>query len=109
MEPMKLTVSSESELSLPSPGEIPDERLLSRREASRLLAELGVPLTPATLAKLFCISSDGPPVVHFGRFPRYRAADLRAWALSRLTAPRRSSSEPRRTPQAAAAVLAKRG
>jgi hypothetical protein len=83
---------------LAEPG---DDRLLSRREASDLLAALGLRIAPATLAKWFCTRSDGPPVVHFGRFPRYRAGDLRLWARDRLTAPRRSSSEERRSAPAA--------
>jgi hypothetical protein len=98
MEPMKLTVSSKSEPSLPSPSEIPGGRLLSRREASDYLAALGVRLAPATLAKLFCTRSDGPPVRHFGRHPKYEVGALRARALARLSAPRRSSSEPRADP-----------
>src|SRR5262249_8868034 len=73
----------------------PDDRLLSRREASDYLAALGVRLAPATLAKLLCVRSDGPPVRHFGRHPKYEVGALRAWALTRLSAPRRSSSEPR--------------
>jgi hypothetical protein len=76
---------------------IRDDKLLTRREASDYLAMLGVWLAPATLAKLFCSRTDGPPVVHFGRYPRYRVGDLRNWALARLTAPRRSSLEAIRT------------
>jgi hypothetical protein len=80
-------------MSIPPSGQIQDSRLLSRREASDLLAALGVRIAPATLAKWFCTRSDGPPVRHFGRYPRYEAGALRAWAFGRLSAPRRSSSQ----------------
>jgi hypothetical protein len=79
---------------LDSAAAISHDRFLTRREASEYLAILGLRLAPATLAKLFCTRSDGPPVRHFGRHPKYQAGALRAWALARLSAPRRSSSEP---------------
>jgi len=80
---------------LDSGATVSDDRFLTRREASEYLAILGLRLAPATLAKLFCARSDGPPVRHFGRHPKYEVGALRAWALARLSAPRRSSCEPR--------------
>ncbi len=66
--------------------------LLDRRAASALLAELGFPCAPATLATLAC-RGGGPVFVKFGSRALYRRSDLVAWAQSRLTAPRRSTSE----------------
>lgn len=72
----------------------PDDRNLNRREASTLLDdEFGIKLAVSTLAKVYCIRSDGPPVRHFGSKPMYQAGELRAWARARLSAPTRSSSE----------------
>ena len=72
----------------------PDDYLMSREEASLYSHALGCPIAKSTLAKIYCISSDGPPVIHFGRKVRYRVADFRAWLLGRLSAPRRSTSQP---------------
>lgn len=77
-----------------SPDDIADE-LLTREEASEYLATLGVRRRPATLAKLFCTRSDGPPVIHDGRKPYYPKRQLHEWGLRQLSQMRRSSSEPR--------------
>lgn len=68
--------------------------LLSREEASAYLATIGVRRRPATLAKLFCTRSDGPPCVHDGRKPYYPKRLLHDWGMRQLTHLRRSSSEP---------------
>lgn len=60
---------------------------LSRKEAAEELSAIGLKISPATLAKWFCTSSDGPPVVHFRQFPKYPRADLLTWAQNKLTAP----------------------
>ena len=74
-----------------------EEMLLTRKEASTELLRMGIRRSPATLAKIFCTRSDGPPCVHLGRTPYYPRHRLHDWARSQLTAPRSSSSEPRRS------------
>lgn len=76
------------------PPDFVDE-LLTREEASAYLATIGVRRRPATLAKLFCMRSDGPPCIHDGRKPFYPKKQLHAWGVRQLTAPRQSSSERR--------------
>ncbi len=66
---------------------------LRRWEASRhLLSEHGIELAPATLAKLACIGG-GPPFQKAGRVPLYPVDLLDEWALARLGAVVRSTSE----------------
>lgn len=67
------------------------ERYLSRREAAEYLKGKGLPIAPTTLSKLACIGG-GPVYQSFGRLARYLPADLDAWAASRLSAPKRSTS-----------------
>ena len=66
---------------------------LDRKEAAAFLTSHGYRTAPATLAKLACIGG-GPPFESFGRRPLYREEDLIAWAQSRTTGPRRSTSDP---------------
>lgn len=73
-----------------------EDVLLTRKEASRELATMGIRRAPSTLAKIFCTRSDGPPCVHLGRTPYYPKNKLHAWARSQLTDLRSSSSQPRR-------------
>lgn len=73
-----------------------EDILLTRKEASRELAAMGIRRAPSTLAKMFCMRSDGPPCVHLGRIPYYPRRELHAWARAQLTAPRSSSRQPRR-------------
>lgn len=40
-------------------------------------------LAPATLAKIRCISNDGPPFIRLGRKIMYRQSDLDAWLDAR--------------------------
>lgn len=70
---------------------IPDP-LLDRRAASALLSGFGITCAPATLATL-ASRGGGPPYRKFGTRVLYRPGDLVAWAESRLTPPRRSTSE----------------
>ena len=65
---------------------------LSRREASDYLRSRGLPVAVATLNKLACVGG-GPIFQSFGRLPRYRPADLDAWAASRLSKPKRNTSD----------------
>jgi len=69
-----------------------DERRLDRKEAAQFLTSRGYRTAPATLAKLACLGG-GPAFESFGRRPLYREPDLLAWAQSRATGPRRSTSE----------------
>ena len=70
-------------------------KLLNRNDAAAYLTELGFKTAPGTLAKLFCVGG-GPKCRHIGRRPLYDPNDLIEWVESRLSAPRRNSSEPRR-------------
>lgn len=73
-----------------------EDTLLNRKEASTELLKMGIRRSPATLAKVFCTRSDGPPCVHLGRTPYYPRSMLHDWARSQLTAVRSSSSQPRK-------------
>lgn len=74
-------MSSEDE---PRP-ERPPELLLTRAEASAYLAELGVRLKPATLARLWSTGSSGPPCRHVRAKPFYPRDLLRVWAEAQIT------------------------
>ena len=70
------------------------DRLLRRTEAAEYVTETyGIPCSPKTLAKLACISSDGPPFRMAGRIPLYPKPDLDAWAQSKIGPLVRSTSE----------------
>jgi hypothetical protein len=73
------------------------ERLLRRTEAARYVVDkYNIPCSPKTLAKLACISSDGPPFRLAGRFPLYPTSGLDKWALNKIGPLIRSTSEVRR-------------
>jgi hypothetical protein len=73
-----------------------DDRLLRRSEAARYVVEThNVPCSAKTLAKLACVSSDGPPFRLAGRFPLYPISGLDAWARSKIGPLVRSTSEAR--------------
>jgi hypothetical protein len=64
-----------------------------RRQASAYLAEVhGLEEAPATLAKKAC-TGGGPIFESFGRIPYYRTESLDSYAKSRLSGPRRSTSD----------------
>jgi hypothetical protein len=65
---------------------------LRRGQLAAALAELGFPIAPSTLATMVT-RGGGPPYRLFGRTPIYHWGTSLAWARSRLTAPRSSSSE----------------
>lgn len=72
------------------------ERLLRRSEAAKYVVEThNVPCSPKTLAKLACVSSNGPPFRLAGRFPLYPTSGLDAWALAKIGPLVRSTSEAR--------------
>jgi hypothetical protein len=63
-----------------------------RKEAAQYLrAKFGVG-SPATLAKLATLGG-GPIFRKMGRIPVYVVEDLDAWALAKIGAPRKSTSE----------------
>jgi hypothetical protein len=69
-------------------------RLLRRKEAAQYVtATYGFPCSPNTLAKLACVSSDGPPFRMAGRIPLYPQHGLDAWARSKIGPLVRSTSE----------------
>jgi hypothetical protein len=82
-----------------NPSEECTERHLRRTEAARYVVETyNVPCSPKTLAKLACVSSNGPPFRLAGRFPLYPTSGLDAWALAKIGPLVRSTSEARTTP-----------
>ena len=73
--------------------EIKTDRLLRRAQAAEYIVETyNVPCSPKTLAKLACVSSEGPPF-HAGRFPLYPVSGLDAWAKKKIGRLVRSTSE----------------
>jgi hypothetical protein len=70
------------------------DRLLRRTEAAQYVtATYGIPCSPKTLAKLACVSSEGPPFRMAGRFPLYPTSGLDTWAQSKIGPLVRSTSE----------------
>ncbi len=65
---------------------------LLRAEAADFLTENGFPTTKNTLMKLASIGG-GPVYQLFGNRATYMPEDLLAWAMSKLSTPRRSTSE----------------
>ena len=79
------------------PNEAVPERHLRRAEAAKYVVETyNVPCSPKTLAKIACISSEGPPFRLAGRFPLYPISGLDAWAQKKIGPLVRSTSEVRR-------------
>jgi hypothetical protein len=67
---------------------------LRRSDAARYLRDVhGIPVQPSTLAKWFCVSSEGPPAFKAGRIPLYPRDQLDAWATARLGPLRISTSD----------------
>jgi hypothetical protein len=75
---------------MPAPS--PDALLL-RDQAAKALTEEGFKTSKSTLATL-AVRGGGPVFRKFGTRPLYKWADLLAWAESKTSAPRRSTSEP---------------
>ena len=73
-----------------------DRRLRRTEAATYVTGTYGIPCSPKTLAKLACISSDGPPFRLAGRFPLYPTSGLDTWAKSKIGPLVRSTSEVRR-------------
>lgn len=73
---------------------IPDDpnALLSRDQTAKALTAFGFPTRSTTLATK-ATRGGGPPYRLFGARALYRWGDALAWAESRLSAPRGSTSE----------------
>lgn len=71
------------------------DRLYSRKDAARYLTELGLETAPQTLARKFH-EGTGPLCTHVGVRAMYWKSDLDDYFEAHISAPRRSSSEPRR-------------
>jgi hypothetical protein len=68
------------------------DALLTRGQTSEALKEFGFPIENSTLATK-ATRGGGPPFHKFGARVLYRWGDALVWAHSRLTAPRRNTSE----------------
>ncbi len=62
-----------------------DDDLLTRAEASAFLAQCGIRLKPATVARRWSTGSNGPPCRHIRSKPYYPRTLLRVWADSQMT------------------------
>lgn len=81
---------------MPNQAEQP-ERHLRRAEAAKYVREThNYPCSPKTLAKLACVSSEGPPFRLAGRFPLYPVSGLDAWVRSKIGPLVHSTSEAHR-------------
>jgi hypothetical protein len=70
------------------------DRLLRRTEAAKYVTDtFGLPCSPKTLAKLACVSSEGPPFHLAGRTPLYPTSGLENWAKNKIGPLVRSTSE----------------
>jgi hypothetical protein len=72
----------------------PRALLLSRKDAAQYLTELGLETAPQTLARKFH-DGTGPLCTHVGDRAMYRRSHLDAYFAGQVSAPRRSSREPR--------------
>ena len=69
---------------------------LRRLDAAKYIRERwGIPCAARTLAKIACVSSDGPEMRYAGRVPLYTVEALDTWASRKIGPPRRSTSEPK--------------
>ena len=78
------------------------DALLTRNRTSQALKEAGYPVEPSTLATK-ASRGGGPEYEKFGPRVLYRWGKALTWAQSKLTAPRRNTSEGDR-PRAATAI-----
>jgi hypothetical protein len=68
------------------------DTLLTRKRTAVALTESGFDTSPATLATK-ATRGGGPPFQLYGRKPLYRWGSTLAWAQSRLSGPRYTTSE----------------
>ncbi|MEZ5962184.1 MAG: hypothetical protein R3C30_17425 [Hyphomonadaceae bacterium] len=80
------------------------DRLYSRKDAARYLTALGLETAPQTLARKFH-EGTGPLCTHVGERAMYRKAHLDDYFAAQLSAPRKSSSEPKRPARQSASML----
>jgi hypothetical protein len=73
----------------------PHDPLYSRKEAARYLTELGLVTAMQTLARKFH-EGTGPLCTHVADRAMYRKSHLDAYFRAKVSAPRRSSNEPRK-------------
>jgi hypothetical protein len=67
---------------------------MRRSGAAKYLEDVwGIPCSPRTLAKLACVSSEGPEMHYMGRIPLYTVEALDRYAERRIGPARRSTSE----------------
>lgn len=78
------------------PEELPHDALLRRAQVAEALQRAGFPVAAKSLATM-ATRGGGPPFSKFGHYVLYRWGDALAWAQGRLSAPRRSTSEPLNT------------
>lgn len=67
-----------------------ESKFLDRTEAAQYLAERGLRVSKNTLQKWATVGG-GPLYRRFGNKAVYQAGDLDAWALEKLSAPRRTA------------------
>lgn len=67
-------------------------RLRRSEVPAYMLRKHGIPIAPATLAKMASVGG-GPAFQHSGRIPLYHVDDLDIWAERRLSKPMVSTSE----------------
>lgn len=68
--------------------ETPEKKFLRRSEAATYVrARYGMPCSTQWLAKLACVSTDGPVFRLAGRTPLYAPEDLDKWVEARLSEP----------------------
>jgi hypothetical protein len=65
--------------------------LLTRKQTAEALNNVGIPITPATLATK-ATRGGGPPYRLFGPKPLYRWGDTLDWAMGRLSQPMSGTS-----------------
>ena len=69
-------------------------RFLRRADAAKYVREKwGIPCAARTLAKIACVSSDGPEMHYAGRVPLYTPRSLDAWAAKKIGPARYSTSD----------------
>jgi hypothetical protein len=75
-------------------NEVIPPRFLRRADAAKYVRERwGLPLAARTLAKIACVSSDGPEMHYAGRIPLYTPESLDNWAAKKIGPPRSSTSD----------------
>ena len=72
--------------------DFPTREFLTRTETAEFLTEQGFPTPKGTLQKLASVGG-GPPYSIYGNKALYRPPEALAWARSRLSAPKFSTSE----------------